>query len=197
MGQREIQDTYFNQAKQRGYVARSAFKLIHIHEAKKILRKGGRVLDLGCAPGGWLQAGGEIVGPKGFVAGVDLNPVQRAMPKNTRAIVGDVFKLDDATLDDLGAPFDSVLSDMAPATTGHGDHERSIRLCHRVLELLPRALKPGGTMAIKVFEGGEYPDLLKECAQMFKVAKGFKPKASRDVSKEMYIVGTGYLRPKG
>lgn len=192
MALREIQDTWFKQAKDRGYVARSAFKLIHIQEAKKILRKGGRALDLGCAPGGWLQAGSEIVGPKGEVVGVDLKRVTYAMPKNTRSIVADVFELTDETLDELGAPFDCVLSDMAPDTTGHGDAELSVRLCRRVLEILPRALKPGGSMAIKVLEGGEYPELLKECRAQFKVCKGYAPKASRAVSREMYVVGTGY-----
>ena len=114
------------------------------------------------------------------------------MPPNTRSIVADAFELTDETLDELGAPFDCVLSDMAPATTGHGDHELSVRLCRRVLDLLPHALKPGGSMSIKVFEGAEYPELLKDCKSRFKICKGYKPKASRDVSVEMYIVGTGY-----
>ncbi len=192
MALREIQDTYFKQAKERGYVSRSAFKLLHIQESKKILRKGFRVLDLGCAPGGWLQAGAEIVGPKGEIIGVDLKPVSRAMPKNTQSSIGDVFELTDDTLDELGAPFDAVLSDMAPDTTGHGDAELSVRLCRRVLELLPRALKRNGNMALKVLEGSEYPELLRECRTLFKVCKGFAPKASRSVSNEMYIVGNGY-----
>lgn len=192
MNKRQIQDEFFTRARDEGYVARSAFKLLQIQEAKKILRPGDRALDLGCAPGGWLQAGSKIVGRKGEIVGVDLNPIKASMPANTRSIVADVFELDDETLDDLGAPFRCLLSDMAPATTGHGDHELSVRLCRRVLELLPRALKRNGSMAIKVFEGGEYADLLRDCRSLFTNAKGYKPKASRDVSKEMYIVGTGY-----
>jgi len=192
MALREIQDTYFKQAKECGYVARSAFKLIHIQESKKILRKGARVLDFGCAPGSWLQAGAEIVGRKGELVGIDLKPVSRAMPPNTRSIVGDVFTLDDEAIAALGGAFDVVLSDMAPDTTGHGDHELSVRLCDRVLDLLPRTLKRGGNMTMKVFEGSEYTDLLKRTSTLFKNAKGFKPMASRSVSREMYIVATGY-----
>jgi 23S rRNA (uridine2552-2'-O)-methyltransferase len=192
MNKRQIRDEFFDKAKREGYVARSAYKLLQIQEAKKILRKGGRALDLGCAPGGWLQAGAKIVGKKGEIVGVDITPITSPMPPNTRSITGDAFGLTDETLDELGAPFDCVLSDMAPSTTGHGDHELSVRLCRRVLEILPRALKPGGSMAIKVFEGAEYPELLRDCKALFKNCKGYKPKASRDVSVEMYIVGTGY-----
>jgi 23S rRNA (uridine2552-2'-O)-methyltransferase len=87
------------------------------------------------------------------------------------------------------------MSDMAPDTTGHGDHFLSVRLCRRVLELLPALLKPGGSMTMKVFEGEEYGELLNECRASFQSVKGFKPKASRDVSVEMYIVAHGYKPP--
>ena len=88
--------------------------------------------------------------------------------------------------------FDVVLSDMAPNTTGHGDDFLSARLCERVLDLCPALLKPGGRLAMKIFEGAAYPDVLRRAGRMFREAKGFKPKASRDVSREMYIVGHGY-----
>ena len=81
---------------------------------------------------------------------------------------------------------------MAPNTTGHGDHERSIALCEQVLLMLPALLRKGGNLAMKVFEGGEYPRLLKDTAKLFESTKGYKPKASRDASVEMYIVASGF-----
>ncbi len=203
MARRVLHDEYFNKAKAEGYAARSAYKLIQIQESRRILRKGGVVLDLGCAPGSWMQAAAEIVGPTGRVVGVDLKEVRIALPANVRAIVGDIYDLDAARVLELGGVggekggFDAVISDMAPDTTGYTDHELSVRLCDRILELLPTLLRPGGSLAMKVFEGGEYPRLLKDTGRMFAQCKGFKPKASREVSREMYVVGVGYKGPNG
>lgn len=197
MPRRILHDEFFKKAKAEGYVARSAYKLRQIQESRRLLKRGDRVLDLGCAPGAWLQVASEIVGPGGLVVGIDLQPVRHHMPPNVRHLVGDVYKVNPDDLTALaGGRFDAVLSDMAPNTTGINDHEMSIRLCDQVVALLPALLRSGGGMAIKVFEGGEYPRLLKQCAAMFDVAKGFKPKASREVSREMYIVASGYRSPK-
>lgn len=249
MARRVLHDTFFKQAKAEGYVARSAYKLQQIQEAKRLIKKSDKVLDLGCAPGAWLQVAAELVGTGGAVVGIDLQTIVHRFggPVPIRHVVGDVFKtpasvlLDELAVAcgmdpapspatsgggsdpapkplpphkradvapliplsrDVAAPprqsprsgpmFDVVLSDMAPNTTGHGDHERSIALCDRVVELLPDLLKRGGACAIKVFEGGDYPRLLKDMAGVFEAAKGYKPEASRAVSKEMYIVATGY-----
>jgi len=91
-----------------------------------------------------------------------------------------------------GRPFDVVLSDMAPNTTGHGDDLMSVRLCRRVLELLPGVLRMGGNCTMKVLEGSEYPELLNETRALFRHVKGLKPKASRDVSREIFNIGEGY-----
>ncbi|MCC6660801.1 MAG: RlmE family RNA methyltransferase [Phycisphaerales bacterium] len=192
---RRLHDRFFKQAKAEGYLARSAYKLQEIHERKRLLRPGDRVLDLGCAPGAWLQIVAEAVGERGRVVGIDLQETRHDFGPNVRTLVADAYTVDPAMLKELaGAPagFDAVLSDMAPNTTGHGDDLLSARLCRRVLELLPALLRPGGNLAMKVFEGSEYPAVLRETADAFREARGFKPKASRDVSREMYIVATGW-----
>jgi len=196
MPRRVLHDTYFKRAKAEGYLARSAYKLDQIQQAKKIIRPGDRVLDLGCAPGAWLQVAASLVGPRGEVIGIDLQPVKAAMPPNVATAVGDVYELEPESLPTTSnngrGRFNVVLSDMAPNTTGINDHEMSIRLCERVLELVPKLIAPGGNLAMKVFEGSQYPELLKRIGRDFAKVKGFKPDASRDVSREMYIVATGY-----
>lgn len=217
---RETQDRYFKQAKAEGYAARSAYKLIEINRKRPVLKRGDRVADLGCSPGSWVQIASEIVGDRGLVVGIDLKPVTIQLPPNARTVVADVFSVTaedllnlaegrDPTADGGAAPqahrsapralFDAVLSDMAPSTEGGGggatDHFRSIDLCRRVLDLLPRLLKPGGRCVMKVFEGEAYPELLKDTGRMFAEVKGFKPESSRDVSREMFIIATGYRPP--
>lgn len=196
-GRRELHDRYFRQAKRDGYAARSAYKLQQIQDRKKIIRPGDRVLDLGCAPGSWLQVAAELVGPRGLVVGIDLKPSEHA-PPGVRAIVGDIFRTGpEDLLPPTGERFDCVVSDMAPSTSGAGDHFPSVELCRRVLEILPALLRPGGNLAMKVFEGEQYPALLRETARVFREAKGFKPDASRSMSREMYIVALGYRPPAG
>lgn len=193
MARRQIHDTYFHQAKAEGYAARSAYKLQQIQDAKRLLRPGMRVLDLGCSPGSWLQVASEIVGPNGRVVGLDLKPVKLALPKWVTTLEGDIFRTDPRTLTEpAGGLFDVVLSDMAPNTIGHGDAERSDELCRRILEVLPGLLKPTGSLAMKVLEGGPFPQLLRDVKGMFAQAKPYKPKASRDVSVEIFVIASGY-----
>lgn len=193
MPRRVLHDRFFKQAKDEGYLARSAYKLKEIQDRKRVIRQGDRVLDLGCAPGAWLQVTSELVGPEGTVVGLDLKPVAGGFGPNVACHVGDIEKVDPALL--VGGPprlFDVVLSDMAPSTTGHGDDLVSARLCRRVLDLLPALLKPTGNLVMKVLEGSEYPNLLRAMHGLFGSAKGFKPEASRAVSREMYLIGLGF-----
>lgn len=204
---RRLHDEYFNRAKSEGYLARSAYKLVEINERKKLLRRGMAVLDLGCAPGAWLQVAEKRIGPGGAAVGIDLTPVRHPFGPNVRTLTGDVNDIEPADLlralaaasgeEDLpdSVPprrFDVILSDMAPSTSGAGggssDHFLSIRLCDRVLDLCTALLNPGGSVAMKAFEGEAYPDLLARAGDMFAQARGFKPKASRDVSREMYVI---------
>jgi len=197
---REVQDHYFRRAKQEGYLARSAFKLIEIDERRKLLHVGDRVLDCGCAPGSWLQVAAQRVGPRGFVVGVDLKPVRHRFDSpNVITIVGDIVETPAADLlRAAGQPprlFDVILSDMAPDTSGdhHGDHHRSLRLCQALLSRCPDLLRVRGDLCMKVFEGEAYSDLLSQARACFAAVKGFKPRASRNESREMYVIGQGYL----
>jgi 23S rRNA (uridine2552-2'-O)-methyltransferase len=198
MARRRLHDAYFKRAKAEGFAARSAYKLLEINEKRRLLRRADRVLDLGCAPGSWLQAAAEIVGPRGMVVGVDVQPVGLSIGPNVKTVAADITQIDSAALVSLlgeGQAYDAVLSDMAPNTTGAGDHFRSVALCRAVLERLPGVLRPGGSLVMKVFEGETYPALLAETGRLFERCKGFKPKASRDVSCEIYIIGEGYRGP--
>lgn len=198
MPRRVLHDQFFKKAKDEGYLARSAYKLDEIADRHRLLPQAARVLDLGCAPGAWLQIASQLVGPKGVVVGIDLKDVRERIAPNVHTLAADAYQIQPQTLLDLaGGMFDAVLSDMAPDTTGAGDtdHHRSVRLCRRVLDLLPALLRRGGNLTMKVFEGGTYPALLKDTAALFQSAKGFKPKASRDISKEIYIVAQGYRPP--
>ncbi|MGD1915992.1 MAG: SAM-dependent methyltransferase [Phycisphaerales bacterium] len=211
MPKRVLHDEYFRKAKAEGYLARSAYKLLEIQKRRAVLADGQAVLDLGCAPGSWLQVASELVGPKGLVVGVDLKPVRADMPENVEALVGDMTAMSAA---DLLAPlrrdrgegplYDVVISDMAPNTSGAGAHYRSVRLCGSILDRIADVLRPGGAVVYKVFEGETYPDLVKRTAAMFSYCRGLKPRATREVSTEMYVIASGYepalshvARPEG
>jgi 23S rRNA (uridine2552-2'-O)-methyltransferase len=197
MARRQIHDAYFHRAKAEGYAARSAYKLQQIQESKRLLRPGMRILDLGCAPGSWLQVAAEILGPQGRLIGLDLKPVKLALPPTVTTFEGDVFATPpEALTGPAGGLFHAVLSDMAPNTSGHGDAERSDDLCRRILALLPDLLMPTGTLVMKVLEGAPFPQLLKDTRAIFSAVKAFKPKASRDVSSEIFVIGQGYTRER-
>ncbi len=197
--QREIHDHYFKEAKRLGYAARSAFKLKEIQDKRKPIEKGHRVLDLGCAPGAWLQIALQNLGPLksgGLVVGVDLQPVKRQnkfWDERIHTIEGDAFA--DSTAEQieklLGHKlFDVVLSDMMDSTSGHQstDHLRSVHIARGALELAQLYLKPEGHFIVKVFEGAEFANFRNECKTHFQKVKGFSPKASRQESREMFII---------
>lgn len=190
---RKLHDKYFKMAKREGYLARSAYKLLEINKRRKLIRKGDRVLDLGCAPGSWLQVAEKIIGPEGTLVGIDLQRVSGDFGPNVRTIVGDFTKTSAAEL--LGGEdelFDVVISDMAPSTTGHGDHFFSERLCQEIIDALPDLLKPRGTCTMKVLEGETFPDLIRRMKHVFRIAGAIKPDACREVSRETYVYGIGF-----
>jgi len=199
---KKVQDAYFHQAKREGFAARSVYKLEEIDRKQKLLRSGQRVLDLGCAPGSWLQYAAQRVGPKGRVVGMDLQPVQVALPEHAVALQGDVFSMDAAVLSEAaglgathsGAPgFDLVLSDMAPKTTGipSADAARSADLSLQSLSLAQRLLKPGGDVLVKVFQGARLTEVRKAFAAVFDRVSLEKPAASRSESVEIFLLGRG------
>ncbi len=190
---RQLHDEFFKRAKDEGYLARSAYKLIEITEKKWLIKRGDAVLDLGCAPGSWLQVAEKMVGPEGVVVGIDLSDVRHRFGDNVHVVKGDIYQTPpEVLIGGMGMPFDVVMSDMAPSTSGHGDDFLSVRLCRRMIDLLPHLLRRGGHTLMKVLEGEEFPTLLREVKALFADAGGMKPKASRDVSREMFIWGKGY-----
>jgi 23S rRNA (uridine2552-2'-O)-methyltransferase len=190
---RKLQDKYFRMAKREGYLARSAYKLLEINKRRKLIRKGDRVLDLGCAPGSWMQVAEKIIGEEGTLVGIDLKPVSGDFGSNVRTIVGDFTETTAGELlGDEDELFDVVISDMAPSTTGHGDHFFSERLCQEIIDSLPALLKARGTCTMKVLEGETFPDLVRRMKHVFRIAGAIKPEACRDVSRETYVYGIGF-----
>ena len=197
MPKRVLHDKYFKQAKREGYLARSAYKLIEIDDKRRVIPRAGKVLDLGCAPGSWLQVLAERTGEKGRVVGIDLKRVTEPMPDRVRTVVGDFTTIEPEIL--FGEDpelFDAVFSDMAPDTSGHGDDHRSARLCQAVVDRLPALLRRGGACVMKVLEGGGTPELIKRCKGCFVEAKPYKPDATREISREIYLVCKKYRPPK-
>jgi 23S rRNA (uridine2552-2'-O)-methyltransferase len=191
------QDHYFHRAKKENYLARAIYKLEEIQKKYNILKQGNRVLDLGAAPGSWMQLTSRIIGPRGLLVGVDLKPITHPFPKYVVAMERDIF--DPAFAEELlneYAPFDVVLSDMAPATSGFkvADSARSELLFEQALNLARLTLKPQGHFLAKIFQGSEFHNLLQEVKKSFGWTKVAKPDASRKESKEIYILGMRYKK---
>lgn len=186
-----VQDHYFRMAKKQHYLARAIYKLEEIQKRFKILKAGDRVLDLGAAPGSWIQLAGGIVGGAGRVVGIDLKPIEHAFPKQVVTLQGDIFDhgFVESALRDY-VPFNVVLSDMAPATSGIrvADTARSALLFERALEVALWALAPGGSFLAKLFHGSEFHRLLAEIKKQFGLTRVVRPEATRKQSREIYIL---------
>jgi 23S rRNA (uridine2552-2'-O)-methyltransferase len=184
-------DRFYKKAKDQGLRARSAFKLDEIQRRFHVLRPGARVLDLGAAPGGWCQIAAREVGPKGFVLGVDLESIPPLSGVTTW--VADAFspELLERLRSEGRAPYDAVLSDLAPKTSGiHGvDEARSLDLAGRALELSLQVLKSTGFFVVKVFMGGDFERFLRHAKATFAEVRVVRPEASvARSSKEVYLV---------
>ena len=184
-------DHYTHQAKKENYAARSVFKLKEIQEKYQVIGKGVRVLDLGCSPGSWMQLASELVGTKGFVAGIDLKPVTVTLPEQARAVVGDIFDITPEMRAVIGEKFDVIISDMAPSTTGFADADavRSAALCESALYLAEELLVPGGAFVCKIFQGRDFHPFVKKVQATFARQRTFKPKSCRKQSRETYVIG--------
>lgn len=194
---RQLNDPYVREAKRQGFRSRAAFKLAELDDRFHFLKPGARVIDLGSAPGGWLQVAVDRVGAKqgkGTVLGIDLNAVD--------PIVGATLLTADFLAEDipaaikaqLGGPADVVLSDMAAPATGHGptDHVRIVTLAEAAYEFAVEVLARGGTFVSKVYQGGTEGELLKRLKHDFKSVRHAKPPASRSDSAEVYLVALGF-----
>ena len=192
--ERQLNDPYVLRAKAEGWRSRAAFKLLEIDARFHLLRRGVRVVDLGCAPGGWVQVATKA--GAGAVVGVDLLPVD-PIP-GASLIEGDFTDLamPERLLDAVGAPPDLVLSDMAPNTSGHRDtdHLRIIALVEAAAAFAAASLRPGGSFVAKSFQGGAEGELLRRLKADYASVRHFKPGASRAESSEVYLVATGLKR---
>ncbi len=184
-------DTYFKKAKKEGFLARSVYKLEEIDKRYRIFKRGQRVLDLGAAPGSWLQYIAKAVGKKGKVLGIDIRPIKW---DNHPAFVSfwqrDIWKWDCHEAQKIAPCFDVVVSDMAPSTTGIKDADafRSFKLAKRALDVALTLLPHGGHFICKLLEGGEMKDFLLECKRGFSFVKVFKPRGSRTESREIFVI---------
>ena len=192
---RKVQDYYFKKAKKENYPARSVYKLEEAQKKYRFLQTGNGVLDLGCQPGSWSIYAARIVGPAGLVVGVDLQEGKKISIAKAAEIV---WFCDDIMADYIiekiqktRKDFQTILSDIAPRTSGNKwvDQQQSLNLARRVLELAGELLESGGNIYVKVFE------FVDSVRKSFKTVKIVKPKSSRSESREVFVLGMGYLKP--
>ncbi|MEM2929646.1 MAG: RlmE family RNA methyltransferase [Thermoproteota archaeon] len=190
--QERRRDPYFLLSKKEGYRSRASYKLKQILSEYRVIRTGDVVLDIGCAPGGWLQVASEAAGGSGLVIGVDLKEVRDLKLENAKTIILDVFDENfvEKVLKESKSRFDAILSDLSPNMSGvyELDHARQIEMVERVLELSGGLLKTGGSMVVKVFEGEDSEKVYRKASRIFRFVKRLKPKASRKGSSEFYLV---------
>lgn len=185
-------DSFTREARLAGYPARSVFKLEEIDRRVRLLRPGMHVLDLGAAPGSWSLYAAQKIGSTGRLLAVDLEPLAVSLPPNATVIVGDALSLENEALAEH-APYDVVLSDMAPRTTGNrlGDQTRSFDLFMRALAVAEKLLKPGGAFVGKIFMGEDLPKARAEVKRLFAEERGIRPEGTRATSYEMFLIGLG------
>lgn len=189
-------DLYRRLAREQGYKSRAAFKLLEANERYGFLKVGGRVLDFGSSPGGWLQVASELVGPEGRVVGVDTSPI-RVKAKNVVALRMDINNpsFPAKALESLGTKADVFLSDLSPTVSGvwELDQGRQVDLTMKVLEVAPMLLSDGGSLFCKLFEGEGSQGVRTELRRRFERARVIKPAASRNASSELYYYCDNFL----
>jgi 23S rRNA (uridine2552-2'-O)-methyltransferase len=183
-------DAFTRAAKAQGYPARSVFKLEEIDRRTRLLRAGQRVLDLGAAPGSWSMYAAQRIGPSGKLLAVDLSPIQAPLGPSATAVQGDALALSNADLA-LFAPYDVVLSDMAPSTTGSkiADQARSYELFLRAVAVARELLAPGGAFVGKIFMSDDFPRARAALQELFAEVRAIRPEGTRSASSEVFLVG--------
>ncbi len=191
---------YYKKAKEENYRSRSTYKLIQANEKYGFIKLRDVVVDLGAAPGGWIQAARKMTGKHGFVLGVDLKPIEPFTQEYIRTIIADLTEpnIKEEILSFLPRKPDVVLCDAAPNITGAWDVDqaRQIDLATNALNIARSILKPNGNFFVKVFEGGQLTEFIETIKGTFEEVKLVKPPASRSKSSEMYILALG-LKPSG
>ncbi|QFU82022.1 23S rRNA (uridine(2552)-2'-O)-methyltransferase [Natronorubrum aibiense] len=194
-------DQYYNKAKQQGYRSRAAYKLKQLDDLENVISGGDTVVDLGAAPGGWLQVAAEKVGPPGSVIGVDLQRIKAlddsTLDDRVETLRGDMTedRTRERVIDAAGGPVDAVVSDMAPNMSGEYslDQARSLYLARQAFETALELLDTGGNFVVKVFEGPDVDDFRADIEDEFQYVRATSPKASRDESSEIYFIAKGRL----
>lgn len=189
----QVNDKYSKKAKEDGYKARSAYKLLEIQKKHSVLKPGMRVLDLGCAPGSWTQVATKIIGDKGFLIGIDLTAVDLKFP-NAELRQGDAFALTPESFNN--EKFNVVMSDMAPNTSGIKslDQARSLDLCEKAFSLAQDLLLPGGHLVMKLFMGPEQNEFVSRVKKTFSNIKQVRPDSTRKTSTEVFLVALGFKK---
>ncbi len=186
-------DHLTQRAKAENYPARSVYKLEEIQKKFKVMGPACQVLDLGCAPGSWLLYAAKQVGNQGRVFGIDLTRIDIKLPDNVTAIQDNILALENKEFLSREKGFHTILSDMAPATTGRKDVDafRSFELCSMALETAKKFGAPNSNFVCKIFQGNEFKKFEKEVKSIFRDCKTFKPESCRKQSKEIYIIAKG------
>ena len=185
-------DHFTKKAKAAGFPARSVYKLEEIDKRTRMLRKGQHVLDLGSCPGSWSRYVCEKIGDTGRLLSMDLNPLEIVLPPNAKFIQGDALSLENEVLGEYG-PYDVVLSDMAPSTTGNRftDQTRSAELAEKALEVAIHFGKPGSHFVAKIFMGEDFPKIRERIRKLYTTERLIRPEGTRLVSYEIFMIGMG------
>jgi len=190
-------DYYYKKAKEEKYRSRASYKLSQAIEKYHFIKYGNVVIDLGAAPGGWMQVAKGIVGNKGFILGVDLKPFDPFAQKYIRSLIGDIMEPEtlQQILELIPRKADALISDASPNISGiwEVDHARQIGLAQRALEIALETLKPGGSFFVKVFQGDLLDDFVRKVRRLFRDVQVIKPQASRPKSSEMYVLAMHLL----
>ncbi len=193
-----IKDHYYHRAKRESLLARSAYKLKEIDNKYHVLKMGQKILDLGYFPGSWIQYSLKKVGKNGLIVGLDIKDVNDYFDsiENVKLFQNDIFEIDSPKLLGVEGKFDTILSDMAPNTTGIKvvDQARSLELVENVFNILPSFLFVGGSLVLKVFDSNDAQVFLKKQVNKFKEFYFMKPKSTRSTSKEFFILAKGYFK---
>jgi 23S rRNA (uridine2552-2'-O)-methyltransferase len=189
-----IKDSYRVKAKQEGFPARSVYKLKEIQQRYRLIRPGICVVDLGCHPGSWLRFCSQIVTPQGRILGIDQKPPTVPLEPPIAFLEADVLTLSREQLPDWSQEADLVLSDLAPHTSGIKwlDHQRSLDLAHKALEIASWILKPRGGFLVKLFQGEDSLAFHNKMKDAFRQVDTEKPRSSRQASPEVYLIGRGF-----
>ena len=195
--QKRRRDQFYKLAKERGYRSRASFKLLQVNRSYRFIKHGGNVVDLGAAPGGWLQIAREAVGESGFVLGVDKQEIKPLSWRNVVTMVADVEDpaLPNLVMEKMPGRVDVVLSDVSPNLTGswETDHARQVYLANQSLEFARRVLRKGGAFFSKAFHGPDLQDFRSNLERSFQTVRIVKPPASRSDSSEIFFIGLNYI----